>query len=41
MKKQYQNPIIDCVVLMDEDILTASGDLANLSANEIINWSDL
>ena len=42
MKKQYQNPAIECVVLMDEDVITTSAvNLSNLSPDEIINWSDL
>ena len=42
MKKQYQNPTAEYVVLMEEDILTAS--TVNLSDEEgdwILNWSDI
>ena len=42
MKKQYQNPAAEYIVLMEEDILTAS--TVDLSADEgdwIINWSDI
>ena len=42
MKKQYQNPTVDYVVLANEDVLTTS--TVDLSANEgdwILNWTDI
>ena len=41
MKKLYQNPMIDCIGLKQEDILTASLDVVNDDGDWILNWSDI
>jgi len=41
MKKQYQDPMIECVSFDESDILTASLDLSTNEADWILDWSEL
>ena len=44
MKKQYVNPMAQCLILSDEDILTASNPfdvMSDIDEDLVIGWGDL